>query len=87
MSRPIATTVLAVALLACPGAPGAPSTLSGREDLRQFPHDSGNRHAPAEYADPAGFPQCAAALGPRALGSEEQRAHLCEQPVIEPPER
>lgn len=95
MSRPIATTVLAVALLACEGAPSgsAPPTAPAvsvvdreveSEEFRQFQQESGYPHSFAEYDDLPGYLQCGAACGQERTSGEEQRAHLCEQGKIDP---
>ncbi|MEB3367873.1 hypothetical protein [Saccharopolyspora mangrovi] len=97
MSRPIATTVLALALLACEGAPNesAPPTApagsvvdrdSAPEEFRQFQRETGYPHSYAEYDELPGFQQCGSACGQKRTSGERQRAHLCEQGVIDPAE-
>ncbi|RRO19263.1 hypothetical protein EIL87_03895 [Saccharopolyspora rhizosphaerae] len=92
MGRPIATTALAIALLACEGAPTAPPapvqpsvvSESAPEEFRQFQRDSGYPHSFQEYDDLPGSERCGTACGQQRTSGEEQRAHLCEQGMIAP---
>ena len=95
MSRPIATTALAVALLACEGAPTEmtppPAPTESRvergtagEEFQQFQQDSGYPHSFEEYDELPGYLQCGTACGREPTSGERQRAHLCERGSIDP---
>ncbi|TWF91647.1 hypothetical protein [Saccharopolyspora dendranthemae] len=94
MGRPLATTALAVALLACEGAPSelAPPPAPARtsvergiapEEFQRFQRDPGYPHSVAEYDDLPRFAQCGSLCGREPTTGEQQRAHLCERGLIE----
>lgn len=94
MGRPLATTALAVALLACEGAPSelapppAPARTSVEREVapEEFQRDSGCSNSVEEYDDQPGFAQCGSICG-REPTTGEQRAHLCERGLINTAER
>lgn len=95
MGRPLATTALAVALLACEGAPSelAPPPPPARTSVErgiapeEFQRDPGSPNSFKEYDDLPGFAHCGSLRGREPASGEQHRAHLCERGPMKPTER
>ena len=99
MSRPIATTVLAIAVLACEGSPVtppsstdipstpvvAPANQAPQPDpYRSYQQRTGYPHDPAQYDQLPGYQRCGTACGREPTSGERQLRHLCERGLMDP---
>lgn len=100
MSRPIATTALAIALLACEGAPVAPPSSSApprtvvttsseghlpeSEQFRRYQEKTGYPYSQQQHTRLPGHLRCGTACGQPPTSGEQQLRHLCDRGLIDP---
>ncbi|MFC7342104.1 hypothetical protein [Saccharopolyspora griseoalba] len=97
MSRPIATTVLAIALLASEGAPVAPPSSTDApttpavhpagqppDPYRSYQQRTGYPHEAERYEQLPGHQRCGTACGREPTSGEQQLRHLCDRDLISP---